>query len=253
MSRIRAAIADLASEFAEGVLAVIRSASVQEILAETGAAAAEMAARGVRRAAERSAGGAARAGSAAGAPAAKAPGGDAVERIVALLASHPKGLRAEEIRAKLGLGQKDLPKRIAEALASKRIVKEGERRATRYFAAAAKAAKKAAVAKRGAAVAKSKSANKAKRTGNAAKTAKAEKTTKAQTGAAAAEAIAAHEDDDARGDDEALEGSHEPHVDDAAHGEHGDEAGDMDEGAAVEASGKAEQLRLGLDDAAQEG
>jgi hypothetical protein len=57
-----------------------------------------------------------------------------VDKIVGLLGRHPKGLRAEEIRSELGLRSKELPRPIAEALGAKRIRKQGEKRATTYFA-----------------------------------------------------------------------------------------------------------------------
>jgi hypothetical protein len=57
-----------------------------------------------------------------------------VDSIVSLLERRPDGLRAEQIRAELGLEAKELPRPIAEALASKRINKQGQKRATTYFA-----------------------------------------------------------------------------------------------------------------------
>jgi Fic family protein len=53
--------------------------------------------------------------------------------IVSLLAKHPKGLRAEEIRSKLNLSKQEVPRPIADALAEKLITKKGEKRATTYF------------------------------------------------------------------------------------------------------------------------
>jgi hypothetical protein len=57
-----------------------------------------------------------------------------VDSIVSLLERRPDGLRAEQIRAELGLEAKELPRPIAEALAGKRINKQGQKRATTYFA-----------------------------------------------------------------------------------------------------------------------
>jgi hypothetical protein len=57
-----------------------------------------------------------------------------VERIVGLLRQNAKGLRAEEIRQKLGLQAKELPRPLKEALDSGRISKSGQKRATTYFA-----------------------------------------------------------------------------------------------------------------------
>ena len=58
-----------------------------------------------------------------------------VDRIVELLKGSSKmGLRAEQIRAALGVNAKDLPLPIAVALQGKRVHKRGHKRATVYFA-----------------------------------------------------------------------------------------------------------------------
>ncbi len=57
-----------------------------------------------------------------------------VDQIVALLQNAPQGLRSEDIRAQLGLAANEMPRPIAEGLKAKRISKEGEKRATVYFA-----------------------------------------------------------------------------------------------------------------------
>jgi hypothetical protein len=64
-----------------------------------------------------------------------------VERVVALLAQHPKGLRSEQIQAKLGFAAREMPRPLADALAAHRIIRRGVKRATTYFAAPAKVAK----------------------------------------------------------------------------------------------------------------
>ncbi|HSQ61893.1 MAG TPA: hypothetical protein VLM85_01710, partial [Polyangiaceae bacterium] len=58
-----------------------------------------------------------------------------VGRIVALLKANKKGLRAEEIRTKLGLDRREIPRPLAEALHKKLVSKRGKKRATTYFAA----------------------------------------------------------------------------------------------------------------------
>jgi hypothetical protein len=146
-STLRSTLNELATEFATSVLRAIRGASFQDILSETGDAPA--ARRGGR---------AARAAAAPAPAAGKAVKGrkrgrlarrsstditSVVDKIVGLLAKHQSGLRAEEIRGKLNLQSKELPRPIAEALAKKRIVKEGQKRATTYFARDAKRAKAA--------------------------------------------------------------------------------------------------------------
>ncbi len=57
-----------------------------------------------------------------------------VGRIVSLLHSNKKGLRAEDIRAKLGIDRRELPRPLAEALKKKLVSKKGKKRATTYFA-----------------------------------------------------------------------------------------------------------------------
>ena len=141
MTTLRAAISQLANQFANGVLEAIRGASLDEILAESGAGGSGR-------------GGAARRGrppasaDSTARPAKRRRGrlerrsatdiAGVVRQIVDLLGSHPKGLRAEQIRHELGLEAKELPRPIAEALASRKIAKEGQKRATTYFAKGAK-------------------------------------------------------------------------------------------------------------------
>lgn len=57
-----------------------------------------------------------------------------VARIVDLLRQTKRGLRAEEIRAALGVEAKELPRPIAVALRAKRVRATGRGRATTYFA-----------------------------------------------------------------------------------------------------------------------
>lgn len=147
---LRSTITDLAASFATSVLDAIRQMSLDEILAETRGGAAP-------RAAARAAAPAKAAAAPAAVPA-KARGrkggrllrrsaediASLIDQIVSTLAANPKGLRAEQIRDKLGLQSKELPRPLAEALSSRRITKTGEKRATTYFARAAGAAPKAA-------------------------------------------------------------------------------------------------------------
>jgi len=177
---LRNSIHQMAADFASSVLKAIRGASLEDILTESQAgggghgAAAAAPRRGPgrpRRNALPAAGHATGpAAHAAPAPkAGKARSGrrasgrlgrrspsdiaNVVKRIVALLESHPNGLRAEQIRASLSLQSKELPRPIADALSGHKISKVGEKRATTYFAgrraAAAGAAKAGAAAKPG--------------------------------------------------------------------------------------------------------
>jgi hypothetical protein len=62
-------------------------------------------------------------------------------QIVALLADAPEGMRAEDIRVKLGLDKKELPRPIADAVAAGQIAKKGQKRATMYFSVGGKGGK----------------------------------------------------------------------------------------------------------------
>ena len=125
---LKATIDTLSHEFAAKLIAAIRSASFQEILAVTNATSTSPVAasttpkapRAKKRLARRS----------------EADLAKVKADIVGLLAKHPKGLRAEEIRGKLGLAKNEVPRPIADALAERSIRKTGEKRATKYFRAA---------------------------------------------------------------------------------------------------------------------
>jgi hypothetical protein len=54
--------------------------------------------------------------------------------IVSLVKKHKGGLRAEQIRAELGIAKKEWARPLEDALASKKLTKKGEKRATTYFA-----------------------------------------------------------------------------------------------------------------------
>jgi hypothetical protein len=145
---LRDTIHHLAADFAAGVLGVIRSSSLEDILAESGGAVRRgpgrppsqaVASRVLERLPH--------------APQARRTGrkgrlqrrsasdiGHVIDKIVELLSSKPKGLRAEQIRAALDLSSKELPRPIALALSSKKISKTGRKRATTYFARGAASA-----------------------------------------------------------------------------------------------------------------
>ncbi|HEX4446444.1 MAG TPA: hypothetical protein VH044_06910 [Polyangiaceae bacterium] len=143
MSALKSSLQSLAASFAEDVVRAIQGASLQELLGEV-------------------AGSRARRGPAAPAPAAapaSEPDGPRAARapvlsrkgrlkrrsaddiaatlgsIVSLLKQNPAGLRAEQIRAQLSMLAKELPRPLAEGLASKALRKKGQKRATVYFAA----------------------------------------------------------------------------------------------------------------------
>lgn len=156
MSNLRSALNTITSQFIDNVLAAMRSASLQDIAAETGARSAPKSSTAPA-APKRRAGRKPAAVAEAAAPAAEAPakgrGGRSsarkggrlarrspedlakvVDQIVAVLEKHPDGLRAEEIRAAIGVSAKELPRPLGDALDGKRITKKGQKRATTYFA-----------------------------------------------------------------------------------------------------------------------
>lgn len=140
---LRNAITQLASNFAAEVLKAIRAASLDELSAVGGRPSTRVGAKGAGAAgsARRGAGGRRRRRSADDIAKTAA-------QIVTLLKANPSGLRAEQIRSKLGLAAEDLPRPIAEALADRSISKTGQRRATTYYAGrGAKSAAKPGAAK----------------------------------------------------------------------------------------------------------
>jgi hypothetical protein len=159
---LRSTIDALAAQFASGVLAAIRSASLEEILAEAGGRSAPAPGRrGAGKARATRVVPASPKGPAVRTTRAKFGKGGRlarrsaedidkmVDRIVALLEKNPEGLRAEQIRDGLGVLSKELPRPLAEGVKQKRFAKKGEKRATTYFlvGGAAKAATMPAVSK----------------------------------------------------------------------------------------------------------
>jgi hypothetical protein len=160
-SSLRSRLSELAASFSAGVLDAIRGASLEELLSESPGGKTRAPARGPVHAGVRAAVHAAAAVvTGAAAPSRRRNGGrlprrsagdisQAVEKIVGLLGENPGGLRAEQIRQKLGLQAKELPRPLKEGLEGGRLSKVGRKRATTYFAgaAASKAARVARVAK----------------------------------------------------------------------------------------------------------
>ncbi len=137
---LRTQLQTLAATFADSVLAAIRAASLEELLAESRPTGPRRGpAQGVREALSSSAPEARRA-----APTAKPSGRLArrsqdqiaatIDKVVALVKKHKGGLRAEQIRAELGMLPKELPRVLKDALAAKKLTSKGQKRATTYFA-----------------------------------------------------------------------------------------------------------------------
>jgi hypothetical protein len=186
-SSLRSRLGELANEFSASVLDAIRGASLEELLSESSGARSRgpsvAAAPRARQARQVPAKKAAPAAAAAPAAPAKRRGGrlprrssgdiaGVVASIVGLLRASPAGLRAEEIRSKLGLQAKELPRPLKEGLDTGTLSKTGQKRATTYFARGA-GSKAAARPGRPA----------AKRAGRPAKAASAKKRVGARAGA----------------------------------------------------------------------
>jgi hypothetical protein len=135
MSNLRNTLEGLASDFAANVIAALRNASLEDISSVTQGSA-------VRRGRGRPAG---QPAAPAGSRARRGKGGRLARRSVEeigkmvdaisdVLAKHPDGMRAEQIRDALGCDTKELPRPLADALKAGRVTKTGQKRATTYFA-----------------------------------------------------------------------------------------------------------------------
>jgi hypothetical protein len=140
---LRQALSELASSFAQDVVEAVRAASIDELAEAPGkgpslarVARASVAEEKSARSAPSSPlapsdrgrrGGGARLGRRSPADIATV-----MDRIAAVLRQSPKGLRAEQIRRKLGLQAKELPRPLKEGLKGGRLGKSGAKRATTY-------------------------------------------------------------------------------------------------------------------------
>ena len=74
--------------------------------------------------------------------------GQTVDRVVAELARHPDGIRAENLRETMGLERGPMVRAVTQAIADKRVRKTGEKRSTTYFLVAAAGGQAKAVARK---------------------------------------------------------------------------------------------------------
>ena len=140
MPTLRSSLNDLASSFAESVLAAIRGSSLDELLAETSGGAPKRGPgrpKGATNVVKPSATALPRSAKAGRLPR-RSPEDIAklLGDIVAVVKGNRDGLRAEQIRADLGLQAKEMPRILKEGLATKKLKAKGQKRATTYFAAA---------------------------------------------------------------------------------------------------------------------
>jgi hypothetical protein len=142
MPSLRSALNDLASDFADDVLAAIRSASLED-LRDPGPRGAQPLALSSYLWLTGQKQGAIDGPSPSPSP---SPSPKALPRrspedvaktlagVLGLLSTKKAGLRSEEIRAALKLDKRELPRVLYEGLRAKRLRSEGQKRATTYFA-----------------------------------------------------------------------------------------------------------------------
>ena len=155
MTVLKNAIEGLAQQLASGILAAVRSASLDEILSDRGSPAKRGPGRPPKAVTastpattkKRGRGRPPKSASPAASPTApkkRGKGGrlprrspEDIEKVIGsitkALASAGKGLRSEELQKVLKLDKKEITGPIAQALAAKKISKKGEKRATTYF------------------------------------------------------------------------------------------------------------------------
>jgi hypothetical protein len=128
MTNLQSQLQDIASSFATAILQAVRNATLQDLqdsrsnTVRNGAAASHAVVgrvRGSRRLARRSSEDIAK----------------QLDRVVGLVKTHKAGLRAEQIRERLGMQSKEMPRILKEGLSTKTLKSKGQKRATTYFAA----------------------------------------------------------------------------------------------------------------------
>jgi hypothetical protein len=136
---LKSRLSDLAASFADEVIAALQGASLHELIgSEAGGGSSN--GRQSRIVSRQPAA----ALPSAQAKAARTPGrlprrspdeiAKALDRMVSLLKKHKDGLRAEEIRANLGMEPKEMPRILKEGVSTKKLSSKGQKRATTYFA-----------------------------------------------------------------------------------------------------------------------
>ena len=131
-------IQSLASQFASGVIDIMLGSSLEEITG--GKSSTSMVASSKASSSTKSPGKTKKSKTGRLARRSEEDIAEVVGKIVGLLKSKPEGLRAEQIRDELGLDVREMPRPLADALASKQLTKKGDKRATTYFAGTAKKA-----------------------------------------------------------------------------------------------------------------
>jgi hypothetical protein len=129
MSTLRSILNALATNLTSDIVDVIRSSSLEELLGE----------RGPGRPPKSTSNGAAKPSTTRSGRRPRRSAEEiaaALDEIVGLVRKHNDGLRAEEIRVKLGMQAKEMPRLLKEGLATKKLKAKGRKRATTYNVAA---------------------------------------------------------------------------------------------------------------------
>ncbi|OJY16260.1 MAG: hypothetical protein BGO98_40415 [Myxococcales bacterium 68-20] len=145
MSNLQQTIEAHAQKFALALVDALRSASLDELASVTGGLTAAAPSRAARSEKTNGATTAApkvtkKVSKKAGRLGRRSPDDIAktLDQIVAVVAKHAEGLRAEQIKAALNLDTREMPRPLAEGLKSGVLKKSGQKRATVYTAGAAK-------------------------------------------------------------------------------------------------------------------
>jgi hypothetical protein len=134
MPTLRSQLDALAANFAKEILAALQGASLQELLSPGAAATGNGRPRAPM----------AKAAAATPPKGARSSGRlrrrspeeihAILNKIVLLVKTHKEGMRAEEIRARLGMQAKEMPRILKEGISAKKLSSKGQKRATTYFA-----------------------------------------------------------------------------------------------------------------------
>jgi hypothetical protein len=135
---LRSNIQTAAAVFTASVLEAIRSASLEELLAESGAGGRRGPGRPPRALSAALGAASVRGPRAARAGRLKRRSPEdiaaALERVVSLVKKSKAGLRAEQIREQLHMQSKEMPRVLKEGIAKRKLKARGQKRATTYTA-----------------------------------------------------------------------------------------------------------------------
>lgn len=139
MATLQSQVQDLARAFAEQVVGALRTASLGELVSTRSEVSVNTARPLPRHISKATPGAALRTPTGARSngrlPRRSAEAIQAtLDKVVTLVRKHKNGLRAEEIRATLGLLSKEMPRVLKDGISKKKLTTKGQKRATTYFA-----------------------------------------------------------------------------------------------------------------------